>query len=272
MARSRNAGKKPPARKSKVWIAANSALVVALVGIAGSFLVQHFNATPSPKPTPSVSRNSSAGPRVEVDAVRVQDSSDSSLVTVLLRNTGDQTAIIKSAAFTVRQDAVLPLCMSQGALDTSATYGTIVPPDPTRGTIIHTDVSQQEHPDSADKFAFRLRLSSGMIRGLSFYDMAMTLYYDNVSQPVSVGNILVSLPANPDARYVWTKTYQATHMAGTGGSPSQVAEWSKCMVQNSQAIRPMLESSAARSPSISSLQSAIAFCCVLADPTASKRN
>jgi hypothetical protein len=129
---------------------------------------------------------------------------------------------------------------------------------------VSTPIAQQEQPDSADNFSFRLGLPPGMLNGISVYDFQMSLSYDIAPKPVPAGNVLVSLPSDPDNSYVWTKTYAVTHMAGAG-SASAIAGWSQCMVRNSKAIEAMLRSSAVRSSGLADLTSAIAYCCALTD-------
>jgi hypothetical protein len=238
-------------------VIANSAVVVAVIGAVLSFVLPKIFSSPS-KPTPGPS------PQIEVDAVRVENDNGSAIVTVLLRNKGNQVAIIKSAQFLVRRSAVLPLCMSQGALESSGTYRVTVPASPQPGQILSAPTTLQERPDSADRFSFQLGLPAGAIEGISVYDFKMSLSYDLVPKPVPVGEVLVSLPSVPDGTYVWTKTYVATHMAGAG-SASAIAAWSQCMVRNSKAIEPMLKSSAVRSSGLADLASTIAYCCTLTD-------
>lgn len=262
MARSHKSSKRTKVTKrTKVWTLVNSAIFVALVGITVPYAIGALTSHGKPFLR--------QGPQIEVDDVRVQDSNGSSLVTVLLRNTGHQVAIIKSAQFYVRRAAHLSLCMAQGSLESTATYGLTIPRAAQHGTTLHKDVSQQEAPDSADRFSFRMRLPVGHVKGISFYEMAMTLSYDKVRRPVDVGTLLITLPTVPDSRFIWTKGYAATHGAGLGSS-SQIAELSQCLVGNSKAIAPMLKSSATRSRGVSGLGSTIAYCCVLADTASGK--
>lgn len=275
MAKSRKTRRQPPPPRKKptaskrvvAWRVANAAITIAILGIVGPIIISHFSSH-SPDPQPS------AAPRIEVDDVQVQDDNTgdnktgSALVTVKLRNTGNQIAIIKSATFSIKQSAVLPHCLSQGSLATSGTYPVTLPPDPRPGTAVQAPISQQEPPDSADSFSFRLGLPEGPLEGISFYDMTMTLAYDNVRLPVNAGSLLVSLPDDPDSQYVWTKTDEITHMAGQAATASQAAAWSHCLVGNSTAIRAMLSSTAARSEGVATIQSQMAYCCVLTDPGA----
>jgi hypothetical protein len=241
----------------RISVIANSAIVVAVVGALLAFVLPKvFNSPSKPAPGP--------GPQIEVDAVRVESDHGGALVTVLLRNKGNRVAVIKSAQFVVQRAAVLPLCLSQGALSSSGTYRVTVPPDPRPGQILSAPTTLEERPDSADRFSFQLGLPAGAIEGISVYDFKMSLSYDVVPKPVSVGEVLVSLPSVPDDTFIWTKTYAATHMAGSG-SASQIASWSQCMVRNSKAIEPMLKSSAVRSSGLADLASDIAYCCVLTD-------
>src|SRR5258708_33999307 len=116
MTRSHKSSKRPKVTKrTKVWALVNSAIFVALVGITVPYAMGALTSHGKPSPR--------QGPRIEVDDVRVQDGNGSSLGTVLLRNTGNQVAIIKSAQFYVRQAAHLPLGKAQGALESTATYG-----------------------------------------------------------------------------------------------------------------------------------------------------
>ena len=256
---SRRQEKNRPAARSikKIPAIANSAIVVAVVGAVLAFVLPKVLSSPS-KPTPGPS------PQIEVDAVRVENDNGAALVTVLLRNKGNQIAIIKSAQFVVRRAAVLPLCMSQGTLASSGTYRVTVPPDPRPGQILSAPTTLQEGPDSADRFSFQLGLLAGALKGISVYDFKMSLSYDIAPKSVPVGEVLVSLPSVPDDMYIWTQTYAATHMAGAG-SASAIARWSQCMVRNSKAIEPMLTSLAVRSSGLADLASAIAYCCVLTD-------
>jgi hypothetical protein len=262
--------KKPAAsRRVIAWRVANSALAIAVLGIVSPIIISHFSSH-------SRDPQRSAAPRIEVDDVQVQDDNTgdsktgSALVTVMLRNTGNQIAIIKSATFRIRRSAVLPQCLSQGSLATSGTYPVTLPPDPRPGAVVPASISQQEPPDSADRFSFRLGLPGGPLEGISFYEMTMTLAYDNVRLPVNAGSLLVSLPSDPDSQYVWTKTDESTHMAGQAATASQAAGTSHCLVGNSTAIRAMLSSPAARSEGVVNVQSQIAYCCVLTDPGAGK--
>jgi hypothetical protein len=234
-----------------------AAIVAAVLGAVLPFVLPRIFSSPS-KSAPGPS------PQIEVDAVRVQDDNGSALMTVLLRNKGNQVAIIKSAQFLVRRAAVLPLCMSQGALASSGTYPVTVPPAPRSGQILSAPTNLQEPPDSPDRFSFRLGLPAGALRGISVYDFEVSLSYDVAPKPVPAGEVLVSLPSVPDASYVWTKTAAVTHMAGDG-SASQIAEWSQCMVRNSKAIESMLKSPAVRSSGLAGLASTIAYCCTLTD-------
>ena len=243
----------------KIPAIVNSAIVVAVVATVLAFVLPKAFSSPS-KPPPGPS------PQIEVNAVRVENDNGSALVTVLLRNKGNQIAVIKSAQFVVQRAAVLPICLSQGALSSSGTYRVTVPPDPRPGQVLNAPTTLQERSDSADRFSFRLGLPAGAIEGISVYDFKISLSYDVAPKPVPVGEVLVSLPAVPDEKYVWTQTYAATHMAGAG-SASEIAAWSHCLVGNSKAIEPMLKSSAVRSSGLAGLASTIAYCCVLTDTT-----
>lgn len=260
MAKTNPAARKKPGkrnaqkRRSKFWVVANSTLAAALVAAAATLLAAHFAG--------SGAQAHSTGPRLEVDAVTVRPQGGAELVTVKMRNTGDQMAIIKSAQLAVQQSAVLPICQSQGYLSSSHTYGIVLPAAPRPGTVLSRDVSQQEPKDSADRFAFRLGLPAGPKKGISVYSLKLTLAYDNARAPLYAGTLLVSLPSEPDSQFVWTKPDEATHLAGQG-TASQVATWSRCMVANSKAIQSMLQSRAVRSAGLTALTSKIAYCCVL---------
>ena len=52
---------------------------------------------------------------------------------VLLRNTGNQLAIIKGVRLQVENATQAPICVAQGALGSSASYGATIPPQPKPG-------------------------------------------------------------------------------------------------------------------------------------------
>jgi hypothetical protein len=250
-------------KRAIAWKWVNSAIVVAVVGALIPVAVTHCSNSGS-------TAQPSDGPKIEVDDVQVDNAgpadSGSALVSVKLRNYGNQIAVIKSATFTIQRSAVLPLCKTQGGLSNSATYQVTLPLAPKPGQVVQEPISQQEPPNSADKFSFRLGLPKGVIEGISFYDMTMTLAYDNVREPLPAGRLLVSLPSNPTGDYVWTKADALTHLAGQGMSAAETAAISGCLVSNSTAIRPMLTSTAVRSTGVTAIQSQIAYCCALKDP------
>jgi hypothetical protein len=249
------------------WVAIiNSALAVAVaVALLSFFLPRIFSSPSTPNPGPS--------PHIEVDDLQVKDNVDGAVVvTVLLRNTGNQVAIIKSAQFYVEQAAVLPHCQSQGALSSSGTYPVTLPPSPRAGTTLTAvPVTQQEPGNNADAFSFHFGLPPGMLEGISVYELRITLSYDAARTAVFAGNVLLSLPSNPDGSYIWTQADEETHLAGEG-TASEIAQWNKCMVHNSDAIKPMLKSSAYRSPGMTALTGTVAYCCLLADPAGSENS
>lgn len=245
---------RPQNRKSRFWIWLNSAVVVAIIGgviaVFGPYFLDRTRGHSGP-----------AGPDLEVDGVTVSDGSPATL-TIELRNIGNQVAIIKSVALQIQQRAVMPLCGAQGYLPNTATYGVTIPADAMPGQTISHNVYQDEAPDAADRFTVTVRLPSSIQNQIRVYQLKVTMQYNIERKPLDAHSVLVAMPIDPDENSVWTKQDAETRLIGST-SPDLIPGVSKCLVANSQAIRPMLASPAARSASLSGLSSTIAYCCAL---------
>lgn len=211
-------------------------------------------------------------PRIEVDGMTVQDASIRNAVSakihILLRNTGSQLTIIKQVRLQVDSAEQLPLCVGQGDLSSSASYGATIPARPRPRSVVSVNVHQSEPPDSADHFVVQLHLPKNSHGGISLYQLNVSLVHDNVAKPVEAGYVLLALPLNPNNAFVWTKSSaqdfrNPVEMRTFGDS---YPAWSRCLISNSRAVQKFLSLPGARSASLSGLRPALAFCCVLKVP------
>ena len=253
----------------KKWTLLNSAFAVAIIGLIGalaSVFIPHFLDKPPAR----------AAPKLEVDSVTVDTPPSRHYlkptnVFFKIRNTGNQLAIITGVTLRIERSAQLPICFSQGNLPvTGHPYPGTLPLKPSNGYVTRIPVSQQIGPDQADQFEVQLRPSNDVPSGtITLYDVAASINYDKQSTPpLDAGKLTLSMPLVPNNQeYFWTGSTQLIALMG-----SEVPSISRCMIRESKLIRSFLTGQSARSSELSSLLSAMSYCCVAKVPTVTVMN
>lgn len=250
-------------RQSRGWLKKlGLALIPLVIGASLPTVISHIDHKLNPPK-----------PRIEVDSIRIGGGSlaKAASVQVLLRNTGNQLAVIKGVRLQIERTVSLPICLSQGDLGSSYTYGAAIPAAPKPGTVVDVPVHQQEAPGSADNFTLRLHLPKDAPRGATHvYFMSIALQYDNTAQPVQAGHLLLALPLDPDSRFIWMKGSTAifANQAAVKTFGSDFPLLSRCLIKNSKVLAPMLQLHGSGPTALLSLRSKIEFCCVQKVPAA----
>jgi hypothetical protein len=131
------------------------------------------------------------------------------------------------------------------------------------GTIIDIPVSQQVGPDAADEFQLLLHTPNRSSLTVNVYRVDVSLLYDNVSTPVDAGNVILSLPFDPNFQYVWTRSFQATRGKNIEFMGNEFPEISRCLIGNAKRLGALLSLPGQRSSALTSLRSSMAYCCAL---------
>ena len=101
------------------------------------------------------------------------------------------------------------------------------------------------------------------------YRLRLSLLYDNLTTPVNGGDVLLSLPLNPNRDFVWTRSSRSFFR-----DPGEIRvfgnsfpAWSKCLIKNSHTVRQFLSLSGARSATLGHLAPTLGYCCIVKVPT-----
>jgi hypothetical protein len=94
--------------------------------------------------------------KLVANKLHLPDTHEFPKVEVIVRNQGDQIAVLKAAIFHVERIFVFHNIGHPAALPTSWTYDVMLPVDKKAPYDIQIPISQTVPPDGADKFAFRL--------------------------------------------------------------------------------------------------------------------
>lgn len=180
-----------------------------------------------------------------------------------IRNTGNQLAIVRAIRVTVQQFAALPTCFSAGALVSTGTYRASLPKNPSPGARVDIPTAQQVAPDAADRFDITLGLPATRLADphIYIYRVAMGLLYDNSGLPANAGEAVLSLPIAPYESYFWTKQFAAHPSSIPSVVSPPIAPVSKCLVNNSRKLQPILARSGVRPADLSAVQSQLSTCC-----------
>jgi hypothetical protein len=129
----------------------------------------------------------------EANLVLVTNETNGSEVDVLLRNTGDEVAIIHQARFVITQHRFTP--STARPLEPGPQYAVEFPIDPSaspmRGDPIGARVSQEVRAGEADRFTLVIGVPPpppGEFGGIHFYKTRVSLLYNN-SKELQVGEI-----------------------------------------------------------------------------------
>ena len=252
-ANQRNAAK--PHRRKLVWLGTlGTAGVAVLVGVLVNVLSTQAQRAITPAPP------SSNAPELEVDGVSltsasVQDSSSNTILTntpykidLKLLNTGNSVAVINDARLIIQQFAVLSTCGLGGFFGSSHTYGSDIPANPRPGQVVNIPLSQEIPPNGADRFDLLLTVpqpKNGADSFTDLYRIHLYLTYNVNTKPLDVGEVLVDLPAAPEAGNDYWDSYYSTHpqavsvIAGPPGRP-EYKDYKTCAVDNSYTLRSIL--------------------------------
>lgn len=208
------------------------AVLATILGVASLLLVHFFppakreadvrpvgiNIVEPPKPTsPAVSdtsnlNNPPAAPLKKVARLLPQkpelpDSKEYPKVEVMVRNSGDQIAVLKSAIFHVSNIFVFGNIGHPAVLENSWTYDVMLPVDKKPPYDVRIPISQTVPPDGADRFTFRLGNNASpygdsMGGGPKTYvfQVKIQLEYNETGKTVSFDDFLVA--SSPAGRVV----------------------------------------------------------------------
>jgi hypothetical protein len=211
-----------------------------------------------------------AAPNIEVDSVTAQFvpfrngiPARPVKIDFEIRNTGNQLAIIKAVRITVQQFAALPVCFSAGALVSTGTYHASLPKNPLPGAQVDIPTAQQVAPDAADRFDITLGLPATHLADphIYIYRVAMGLLYDNSGLPANAGEAVIPLPVAPYESYFWTKQFAAHPSSIPSVVSPPIAPVSRCLVNNSRKLQPILAMSGVRPAELRAVQSQVSTCC-----------
>lgn len=200
-------------------------------------------------PSPSLS----TAPRLEVDrvsltAANTQLSGNTLTITpfrvdMTLLNTGSGVAVINDAQLVIDQFVTLPICASQGYLNTSHAYSGTMPVDPKPGQVINIPLSEEIAANDADRFDLLFGLPHNKLSGnVYLYRVQLYLTYNVNTGPIDVGNLLVDLPVLPAAgEYYWDSYYSAQPGIISGMvAASYIPEYKRCVTSNTHALYSVL--------------------------------
>jgi hypothetical protein len=209
-------------------------------------------------------------PNIEVDSVTAQfvpfrDQIPARPVKIdfEIRNTGNQLAIIRAVRITVQQFTALPVCFSAGALVSTGTYHASLPKNPLPGARVNIPTAQQVAPDAADRFDITLGLPATRLADphIYIYRVAMGLLYDNSGLPANAGKAVIALPIAPYDSYFWTKQFAAHPSSIPPVISPPIPPVSRCLVNNSRKLQPILAMSGVRPAELTAVQSQLSTCC-----------
>ena len=147
-----------PHRRKLVWLGTlGTAGIAVVVGVLVSVL-----STQAQKVVTAPS--GSTAPQLQVDGVSLTSAdtkvngsgSDLSftpyLIDIKLLNTGNGVAVVNNAKLVIQQFVTLPLCASQGFLNSTHTYNSNMPINPKPGQEVNVPLSQEIQSNRADRF------------------------------------------------------------------------------------------------------------------------
>lgn len=252
--------KKDPREARRRWL--KHPLIIAVVPVViGALLTAFFVFVQAGPKTQA--------PRIEVDSVTIQPAKyypKPYKISLSIRNTGNQIAIIRAARLRVLEFTRLPICLSQGDLPITGHYKANLPAPAKPGKIINIPVSQQVAPDAADKFQLLLRAPAFRNETVDIYRLEVSLLYDNVSTPVEAGDAIAALPFDPNYQYVWTHADQKARGKNMEFMGNEFPQISRCLISNAKHMETLVSFSGERSAALSSLASQMAYCCALPLP------
>ncbi len=234
-------------------------VITAMVIAAATVIGNGFGHRISPGPPPSASP--AARPQIEVDDLLVNPPNNPSspmLIDIKLRNIGDQLTIVKRAVLTIRRSAPLPVCLSQGILPLSNTYGAFLPISPAPNQQVTLSLSDQIPAGQADRFELALRLPPLATRGqyLYLYSIDISLLHDASSKAVNAGHVILLMPDAADAdQYFLTRIdnagrAQISAIQGPGAFT--------CLRSNATQLREFLSLPGARAQELTNVLSQLA--------------
>lgn len=253
----RNTARQPqkPHRRKLVWLGTlGTAGVAVLVGVLVNVLstqAQRVVAPPSSSAaaqlvvdgvslTSANTKDTGPGPGTSEDLILTPYKID-----IKLLNTGNGVAVLNDARLVIEKFAALPLCETQGFLNSTHTYNSNMPINPKPGQLVNVPLSQEIQPNSADRFDLQLRVPLPKHVGVSkiyLYRVHLSLAYNVNTKPLDVGEVLVDLPVLPDAgEYYWTKHFEAHPQDILGAVyPPAIPEYKRCATNNSRTLYSML--------------------------------
>lgn len=263
-ANQRKAARQPqtPHRRKLVWLGTLGTVGIAvLVGVLVTVLsTQAQRVVPPP--------SGSTAPQLQVDGVSLTSAnttvtgSDLSFtpykIDIKLLNTGNGVAVINDARLVIQKFAVLPLCASQGFLNSTHTYTSNMPINPKPGQAVDVPLSQEIQANGADRFDLLLRVPlprHGSVSNIYLYRVHLYLTYNVNAEPLDVGWMLVDLPMPPDAgEYYWNSYYASNPQIILGAvAPSAIPEYKKCVINNSYALHSVLSLPSMRPAELASI-------------------
>jgi hypothetical protein len=241
-----------------------SVIAAAVLAVLGNYVYRSMTAAPPP------------AARLEVDGIVVM-APDPALIGdnttryfdrlyFQLRNTGSQLAILSGVTLGIQQHAVVPLCFTQGYLPSTGHYRTDLPEHPSPGSVVTIPISQQIGPDEADRFDVAVRIPFGPNEAIHLYRLRVSLTYDRAVPPISVGEVIVALPFEPnDGQYFWSHRDRASPNFLAWYAPNYPTI-SRCLIRNSQLLAQFLSQSGIHSEQLGSVLRSLGFCCVMKAP------
>jgi hypothetical protein len=191
------------------------AIISSILGV-GSLLLVHFYppakrpadlkpvgvniVEPDQKASPDTQKNPA---KLLASKLALPDSKEFPKVEVMVRNSGDQIAVLKTARFHVTKIFVFSGIGHPLALPSSWTYDVMLPVAKKTPYVVEIPISQTVPPDGADKFTFRLGndgspFGDSMGGGPKTYvfHVKIDLEYNEDAKTISFDDILVaSTPA-----------------------------------------------------------------------------
>jgi hypothetical protein len=215
--------------------------VTVLGGLGLAYSQQFFGAGQSVQLSPTGSTQQ--GPRLEVDAISLSYGSPKQAtpldIDIKLLNAGRHLAAINSVGLVIQKAITLPVCTAQGDFPSTGTYPANVPAILSPGRSVNIPVSQLVPPDGADRFDVVLRSQMPESGDIYLYLARMYLTYNTGTDPLSIGQVVIALPAAPGAGGYFWSTYWAAHVAEfvtlTDGKPGAEA----CDIRNSHSLHSL---------------------------------
>jgi hypothetical protein len=225
-----------------------SAGIAVLVGVLVSVLSsQAQRVVPSP--------SGSTAPQLAVDGISLTSANfqlngnnlifQPYKIDIKLLNTGSGMAVINDARLVIQQFAALPLCQSQGYLESDHTYNGKLPVDPKPGQVVDIPLSEEVQSNDAGRFDLDLgtSLPHGKLNGQVYlYRVKLYLTYNIGTEPLDVGEFLIDAPNPPVAGEYYWDSYYSTHpqvISGVVYAPD-IPAYKRCAISNSHALYSVL--------------------------------